>query len=147
MAVLSKHDNHSARHPVLSNLEMTEPLDESMVVRNCQSLIGRLQAIIEEENRTLAECSIKSHSSYADLKNQLLRELMIAQGNCRSPGSRQTLGSAYLAVRESMVRNERLLKVHLEALNEVSNVIMDSIRQADSDGTYARRPITRLHVR
>jgi len=126
---------------------MIEPLDESLVVRNCQGLIARLQAVVEEENRSLAECSIQSHASYADLKNQLLRELMMAQGSCRSPGSRQALGSAYSAMRESIVRNERLLKMHLEALNEVSAVIMDSIRQADSDGTYARRPLTRLHVR
>jgi len=126
---------------------MIEPLDESLVVRNCQSLIARLQAVVEEENRNLAECSIQSHASYADLKNQLLRELMMAQGSCRSRGSRQALGSAYSAMRESIVRNERLLKMHLEALNEVSAVIMDSIRQADSDGTYARRPLTRLHVR
>lgn len=147
MAIFSKHGNFALRRPVLSKLEMTEPVDESVVVRNCRSLIARLQAVVEEENLGLADCSIQSHASYADQKNQLLRELMVAQGSCRSPESRQVLGSAYLAIRECIVRNERLLMVHLEALNEVSAVITDSIRQADSDGTYARRPLTRLHVR
>jgi len=147
MAIFSKRGNHAVQRPFLSGREMMEPLDESMAVRNCRNLIARLQAVVDDENADLSNCTIKSHASYAELKNQLLRELMVAQGHCRTPGSRQVLESAYLAIRESIVRNERLLKMHLEALNEVSGMIMDSIRQADSDGTYAQRPLTRLQVR
>ena len=32
--------------------------------------------------------------------------------------------------------NRRVLKLHMEAVNEIAGIISDSIRQADSDGTY-----------
>jgi hypothetical protein len=36
-------------------------------------------------------------------------------------------------------RNAILLQLNLTALHEVSSVIVESIRQAESDGTYSRR--------
>jgi hypothetical protein len=41
-------------------------------------------------------------------------------------------------VTEALRRNQRLLKVHIDAVREVSSIIVDSIRQAESDGTYSR---------
>ena len=35
--------------------------------------------------------------------------------------------------------NARLLKLHIAAVGEISDIIVGSLRDAESDGTYSRR--------
>lgn len=38
---------------------------------------------------------------------------------------------------EKLETNRRVLKLHMEAVNEIAGIISESIREADSDGTYS----------
>lgn len=102
------------------------------------SIIAKLIDVIEEENRNLSSQPITSHATYTDRKNQVLRELIVAQrrgiANPSEPGLRELLEqlSGVLQI------NANLLKHHISAVGEVSDIIVSSLKDAESDGTYSR---------
>lgn len=98
----------------------------------------KLIEVIEEENVALREHRIVFHAGFTDRKNQALRELMAVQ---RSEGLRE----AAMACRTSLERlsavlhsNAGLLKLHIAAVGEMSDIIINGLREADFDGTYSR---------
>lgn len=102
--------------------------------------LRKLLDIVETENTLLQRHEVISHANFTDKKNQALRELLAAQ---RSPADADRTSLAPLAERlaHALKTNSRLLKIHIEALGEVSDVIIGSIREAESDGTYGRRAL------
>lgn len=100
--------------------------------------VHKLLAVLEEENAVLRHHQLAFHAAFTERKNQALRELMAVQ---RQEG----MGSSALRVRPLLERlstelreNARLLKLHIAAVGEVSDIIVGSLRQAESDGTYSR---------
>ena len=102
--------------------------------------LRKLLDIVETENEFLQRHDVISHASFTDKKNQALRELLAAQ---RGPGEtgRVSLAPVTERLAQALKTNARLLKIHIAALGEVSDVIIGSIREAESDGTYGRRAI------
>ena len=41
-------------------------------------------------------------------------------------------------LRQKLERNRKILEMHYDAVREVATIIVRAIREADSDGTYAR---------
>ena len=101
------------------------------------ALLRRIETI-EEENAVLRRHVVVQHSGFTDRKNQALRELMAAQrrdpGSCVMPHMRPHLERLSQALGE----NAQLLKLHITAVGEISDIIIGSLRDADSDGTYSR---------
>lgn len=98
----------------------------------------KLIATLEEENEVLAEQRFVSHAVFTDRKNQALRELMAAQrkeSTTTSTEQRLLLQKLAAVLKE----NARLLKLHIAAVGEISDIIVGSLREAESDGTYSRR--------
>ncbi len=100
--------------------------------------LAKLIEVIEEENAVLQKHQIIFHGGFTDKKNQALRELMAAQ---RSENPRE----AALACRDMLQRlsgalqiNSGLLKLHITAVGEMSDIIIGGLRDAESDGTYSR---------
>ncbi|MFO1131773.1 MAG: hypothetical protein U1E16_07180 [Hyphomicrobiales bacterium] len=98
----------------------------------------RLIEVIDDENSVLRRQEIVSHAAYTDRKNQALRELMAAQRRhpATAPGS--GLQPLLCKLSEALEDNCRLLKLHIAAVGEISDVIVGSLRDAESDGTYSR---------
>jgi hypothetical protein len=94
---------------------------------------------IEEENGVLRQHKVISHAVFTDKKNHALRELMSAQrfetAPLAFPACKPLLQRLALALKV----NASLLKLHIKAVGEVSDIIVSSLREADSDGTYSRR--------
>ncbi|MCA3575474.1 MAG: hypothetical protein IOC86_16265 [Aestuariivirga sp.] len=101
----------------------------------------KLIEVVEEENLALQQHQILVHAGYTDRKNQALRELMAAQrfGNPAEAGraSEPLLRRLSAALRT----NAALLKLHIAAVGELSDIIIGGLRAADSDGTYSRSRI------
>ncbi len=116
------------------------PLSEREVgaVAVCRAVLDRLAKLLDEESHGLASRSIGGHGVFTERKNQLLRELIVAQRNCESPAAVKAMSAQTAAVQKALARNQQLLKDHIAAVREVSAIIVDSIRQAESDGTYSR---------
>lgn len=102
------------------------------------SAVMRLIETIEEENETLQSHRITSHSGFTDRKNQVLRELMIAQRRESADPITPELKRQLQRLREILHVNTQLLKHHISAVGEVSDIIVAGLKGAESDGTYSR---------
>lgn len=106
--------------------------------------ILKLIEVIEDENATLRNRQIITHAGFTDRKNQALRELMAAQRS--EPPHRSAASVRHLLQQLSAALhiNGDLLKLHISAVGELSDIIIGGLRDADSDGTYSRSRHTRV---
>lgn len=111
---------------------------EAGAVATAQVVLERLGQVLEEESAMLASRALKAHETFTERKNQLLRALLVAQRSCLSKAALEALAPQTRALRPLLSRNRQLLKVHIEAVKEVSAIIVDAIRAGESDGTYSR---------
>lgn len=112
---------------------------EAASVTNCAFLLDRLKAVIEEECEALSGRDAAYHGQFTERKNQLLRDILVAQRGYSSPRVAEALAPRSRDLQQLIKRNQRLLKAHMDAVKEISSIIVDSIRQAESDGTYSRQ--------
>ena len=100
--------------------------------------IAKLVEAVEDENSSLLRQDIISHAGYTDRKNQALRELMAAQRRDGSRTSVDRIRPQLLLLSQALQANAKLLKHHIAAVGDVSDIIVGSLRDANSDGTYSR---------
>lgn len=115
-----------------------QPDREQVAIANCGLLLERLTAVVAEENTLLVQPKAAFHGQLTGRKTQLLRDLAIAERACRSRAAAQLLKPKASALRAVLARNQQLLAAHIKAVNEISGIIVDALRQQDSDGTYSR---------
>ena len=106
--------------------------------------IARLMDVLREENEALQQQRMVSHSGYTDRKNQAFLELMVAQRGLTARDQDLSCLGDSTNLKELLQTNARLLKLHISAVGEVSDIIIDSLREVESDGTYSRRRHARL---
>lgn len=100
--------------------------------------VEKLLEVVEDENSALRRQEIISHAGYTDRKNQALRELMAAQRREAVPIAVEQVRPQLLRLSQALLANSKLLKHHIAAVGEVSDIIVESLRDANSDGTYSR---------
>jgi len=100
--------------------------------------IAKLVEVVDEENSALLRHDIISHAGYTDRKNHALRELMAAQRRDSSRASVDQIRPQLLLLSQALHANAKLLKHHIAAVGDVSDIIVGSLRDASSDGTYTR---------
>lgn len=99
--------------------------------------VHELLAVIEDENRALSSHVVTSHDMFTSRKLQLLRTLM-AGLKVTTDIELRSARQAALALSGALARNRHLLDVHVNAVRDVAAIIVDSIKQHESDGTYQR---------
>lgn len=102
------------------------------------SALRKLIDVIEEENSVLSEHRLHVHAGFTDRKNQALRELMAAQRSESLPDAAQGVRPLLQHLSGLLHDNARLLKLHITAVGEISDIIIGGLRAAESDGTYSR---------
>jgi hypothetical protein len=101
------------------------------------ALIGRIEQAIDEETasiRTDLDYDLKSSNAR---KSRYLYELNKA---VKAAGSGQLVAEqreAILRLRDKLVRNQAAILAHLNAVNEVAQLIQGAIQRAEADGTYS----------
>ena len=103
-----------------------------------QPALLKLIDIVAEENSVLARDEIVNHGGFTDRKNQALREVMAAQRFEERSTRFAECRPLLQRLSDELRTNTRLLKLHIAAVGEVSDIIIGSLREADSDGTYSR---------
>jgi hypothetical protein len=98
----------------------------------------KLIDVVEEENAVLRAHGISLHAGFTDRKNQALRELMAVQKTIRLSSAQEACGALLRRLRGSLQENGQLLKLNIAAVGEISDIIIGSLREAESDGTYSR---------
>jgi flagellar biosynthesis/type III secretory pathway chaperone len=105
---------------------------------DCELLLDRLTAVIEEESDALTR-SGAFFGQFTQRKNQLLRDLLLARRMRDPPAATSAFAAKTRNLQRLLSHNQRLLKAHIDAVRDVAAIIVDSIRRAESDGTYSRR--------
>ena len=100
--------------------------------------VAKLVEAVEDENSALLRQDIISHAGYTDRKNQALRELMAAQRRDSGKTSVDQIRPQLVLLSQALQTNATLLKHHIAAVGDVSDIIVGSLRDANSDGTYSR---------
>lgn len=107
--------------------------------------IQRLEEIVEQETAALQTRQAINLKEFNDRKSQALLELtrslrsLGAGGHPPSP----TLAARVGSLKAKLATNQAVLKIHLEAVREISTTLADAIRHAESDGTYSQATIRR----
>lgn len=101
------------------------------------SLIDATIRLVDEETEAIRRHGPREIERYAERKGQALVHL----SRSLQPGSRHVSRRDALdrldALRTALESNSRALQVHMDAVSEVSQLIVRSLEQASSDGTYA----------
>lgn len=108
------------------------------VVSMIEVSLQRLEEIVDQETAALKARKAINLKDFNDRKSQALLELTrmlrTVQGAEGGPDVAKRVGS----LKAKLVINQQALKVHLEAVREISTTLSDAIRHADSDGTYTQ---------
>lgn len=100
--------------------------------------LQRLEEIVDQETLALRMHKVVNLKEFNDRKSQALleltRSLRQVQGSGPDPALAQRVGN----LKVKLAVNQALLRVHLEAVREISTSIADAIRQSESDGTYTQ---------
>ena len=106
-----------------------------------ENALARLEDAVEQETAALRARKSIDLKEFHERKSQGLLELTRAMRHI--DGGAPTLGlmQRLASLREKLDTNSAVLKLHLEAVREISAVMTDAIRDAESDGTYSRRVV------
>ena len=100
--------------------------------------IQRLEEIVDQETLALRTRQAVNFKEFNDRKSQALLELTRSLKLLQGSGPNSSLAARMGNLKVKLAVNEAALKVHLEAIREVSTTISEAMQNADSDGTYTR---------
>nr|WP_249123799.1 MULTISPECIES: hypothetical protein [unclassified Bradyrhizobium] len=101
------------------------------------SAIERLKVTVDEETGKLENREAVDFAAYGERKNRGLLELTRAMRLTENTAVDPRVAAHLSGLRASLVRNQAVLQVHLDAVREVSAIIAKSIQDIESDGTYS----------
>lgn len=99
--------------------------------------IERVKATIDEETEKLELREPVDFDLFSQRKNRGLLELTRAVRLTQDVEVDPRVVAHLARLRDSLVRNQAALQIHLDAVREVSAIIARSIQEVESDGTYS----------
>src|SRR5262245_47008968 len=132
--------------PTAAAMSAQEPIDGAGVGElagagrlRLGAIIEHLSGLLEEETAQLRGGAAIDLKAANDRKSQALLQLTRASRQLDQSALGDPVVRARLAaLRQTLASNQAVLKLHLEAVREVSDIVCAAIRQAESDGTYSR---------
>jgi hypothetical protein len=100
--------------------------------------LARLEEIVDQETAALRGYVAINLKDFNDRKNHALLELTRAMRLLPAGNEGKALSGRVDRLRSKLELNRVVLRMHLEAVREVSTTISDAIRDAESDGTYSQ---------
>jgi flagellar biosynthesis/type III secretory pathway chaperone len=101
-----------------------------------REIVARLIVVLDEENQVLESNKDISLEPMIQKKGQLLLELMRAQKHMRPDMVRTEIRTDILRLRHAMSVNKQKLAIHFAATKDITDSLLDVLRQNESDGTY-----------
>lgn len=99
-------------------------------------LLGRIEGVLEDERRVLAMGPIEDLDGIITRKNYLA--LDVTRMTSHVPGIQldQMVRRSLERTTKQLAENAELLRRHIEAVGEISDLLGEIVNQASSDGTY-----------
>ncbi len=105
--------------------------------------IRRALAAISEETRDLRGPGPVDHARHRRAKDLCLLDLLRRNRLLGGVDPGADARAALRDLRDAIIENQAVLKIHLAAARAVSNIILDVMVEEDSDRTYSRPPARR----
>lgn len=96
----------------------------------------RLIEVVDQETIALRDHTATNLSEFNARKAHGLLELDRAVTLLNGAQPSTAIMALLRELRDKLDANSRMLSMHIEAVREIAGVIADTIREADSDGTY-----------
>jgi hypothetical protein len=100
--------------------------------------IQRLEEVVEQETAALRTRAAIDLREFNNRKSQGLLDLNKALRVMDNAAADSGVTARLAQLRAKLEVNRAVLKMHLEAVREISTIVADTIRDADSDGTYSQ---------
>jgi hypothetical protein len=111
--------------------------DESGMTASLMRTVERLKETLEQETAGLRARAQIDLKDFNNRKTHGLLELTRAMRHLDKGGMTDAVTARLSDLRVSLEINQSVVKMHLEAVREVSTIVADAIRDAESDGTYS----------
>jgi hypothetical protein len=102
------------------------------------SVIERVEECLDEETAALDKFPNFDLKASNDRKSQGLVDLNQAMRRLTSTDINEDLQIRLQTFRKKLAINLRKIRLHLDAVREITAVLSDAIQNAESDGTYTR---------
>jgi hypothetical protein len=103
----------------------------------CLRAIERVEQIVELETYALRHRQRGGLDDFNRRKSHGLLDLTRAVRSLGNAAGAESLGPRLQALQVKLRENAAVLKMHLEAVQEISAVMARAIRDGESDGTYS----------
>lgn len=112
--------------------------DTAGVIACIQRAVTRLIEVVDQETAALRNRTPIDHKEFNSRKAHGLLELDRALGLLGDHKPDDETLRMLSVLREKLELNRQVLAIHVQAVREVAAIIAETIREADSDGTYTR---------
>jgi hypothetical protein len=102
-----------------------------------EKCIERLEDVVDQETAALRRRSHADLGEFSNRKSQGLLELSRSLKFFQAAPPSNAVLERLAGLREKLDVNQAVLKLHLDAVREVSAIVSDAIRDSESDGTYS----------
>jgi len=102
------------------------------------SILRRIEGYLDEETIALDKAPNFDLKASNDLKSQGLVDLNQAMRRLKNSDVNEELEVKLQAFRKKLAINLRKIRLHLDAVREITAMLADAIQSAESDGTYTR---------
>jgi hypothetical protein len=99
--------------------------------------VARLLQLLDRETAALRKGQPVDMDDLSNRKNQALLELSRIGRRVEPDTVDDQLRSMLAELRGKLDENQSVLKLHLQAVGEVADILATAIRDAESDGTYS----------
>ena len=99
-------------------------------------LLGRIEGVLDEERRVLASGPIEDLDGIITRKNYLALDVTRITAHTPSIQLDPAVRRSLERTAKQLAENSALLRRHIEAVGEISDLIAEIVNQASSDGTY-----------
>jgi hypothetical protein len=103
-----------------------------------EKAIERLESLVDEETAALRSMAKVDLKDFSNRKSQGLLELTHAMRALPAGEAQQVLRPQLKSLRAKLEVNQSVLKMHVEAVQEVAMIMATAIRDFESDGTYSQ---------
>ncbi len=116
--------------------EISQDLDPDGTTLAFERCIDRLEEVVDQETAALRNRSHADLREFNNRKSQGLLELSRSLKFFQAAPPSNAVLERLAGLREKLDVNQAVLKLHLDAVREVSTIMSDAIRDSESDGTY-----------
>ena len=138
--MLGGYSAGSPRTPFAPAGTAAKPQDDkgAAILGLVENAIERLEEAVEQETAALRARGGVDLKVFNDRKSQGLLELTRAMRHIEGAEPEPALVSRLTSLRAKLEANSAALKLHLDAVREISSAMADAMRDAEHDGTYSR---------